>query len=75
MIICSCNVISDHQVRAAMATAPPPRSLRELFRRLGDGTQCGRCASSFKLIMKNSADAPTVKRRQVGLIEDDLPPS
>jgi hypothetical protein len=30
MIICSCNVLSDHEVRIAMATSKPPRTSRAL---------------------------------------------
>jgi bacterioferritin-associated ferredoxin len=66
MIICSCNVISDHQVRAAMGTAAPPRSLGEFFRQLGKVAPCGRCAPSVKLIMEGSGAATGVKGKRVG---------
>jgi bacterioferritin-associated ferredoxin len=46
MIICSCNVLSDHEVRIAMSTAAPPRTTGEFFRYLGCIAQCGRCAWS-----------------------------
>jgi bacterioferritin-associated ferredoxin len=61
MIICSCNVISDLQVRAAMATTAQPRSLAELFRHLGNTALCGRCAPSVKRIMEESA-APAIEK-------------
>jgi bacterioferritin-associated ferredoxin len=66
MIICSCNVISDHQVRAAMAAEVPPRSLGELFRQFGNVALCGRCAPSVKLIMEGPATATRVKGKPVG---------
>jgi bacterioferritin-associated ferredoxin len=51
MIICSCNVVSDHEVRTAMASGAPPRTTGELFRYLGCSAQCGRCARSIKQIL------------------------
>jgi bacterioferritin-associated ferredoxin len=51
MIICSCNVLSDHEVRLAAATSKPPRTIAGLFRHLGCTAQCGRCAQSIKGIM------------------------
>jgi bacterioferritin-associated ferredoxin len=51
MIICSCNVLSDHQVRTAMTLGAPPRTIGELFRYIGCDAQCGRCAWSIKRIM------------------------
>jgi bacterioferritin-associated ferredoxin len=59
MIICSCNVLSDHAVRTAMATGTPPRTTGELFRYLGCSAQCGRCARSIKLVMDEPPSAPT----------------
>jgi len=50
MIICSCNVISDHEVRIALASKPL-RTIGGLFRYLGCTAQCGRCARSIKRIM------------------------
>jgi bacterioferritin-associated ferredoxin len=50
MIICSCNVLSDHEVRIA-ADGNPLRTVGGLFRYLGCTAQCGRCAQSIKRIM------------------------
>jgi bacterioferritin-associated ferredoxin len=52
MIVCSCNVLSDHEVRAAMVADLPPRTAGQLHRCLGCEVQCGRCARSIKRIMK-----------------------
>jgi len=52
MIICSCNVLSDHEVRTAMVAELPPRTAGELYRCLGRDAQCGRCARSIRRIMK-----------------------
>jgi len=51
MIICSCNVLSDHMVRTALTMGAPPRTIGELFRYIGSEAQCGRCARSIKRIM------------------------
>jgi len=51
MIVCSCNVLSDHEVRAAVAGASPPQTTRELYGCLGCSAQCGRCARTIGRIM------------------------
>jgi bacterioferritin-associated ferredoxin len=55
MIICSCNVLSDHGVRIAVATGKPLHTISGLFRYLGCTAQCGRCARSIKRIMDEPA--------------------
>jgi bacterioferritin-associated ferredoxin len=58
MIICSCNVLSDHEVRTAIATGAPPRTTGDLFRCLGCSAQCGRCARSIRRIMDEPPSPP-----------------
>jgi bacterioferritin-associated ferredoxin len=60
MIICSCNVLSDHDVRIAMSVGAPPRTTGEFFRRLGCIAQCGRCAWSIKRIIEEFPSPPSV---------------
>jgi bacterioferritin-associated ferredoxin len=48
MIICSCNVISDHDVREAAAAQPVPVRMSQLYRDLGCQPQCGRCRRAVK---------------------------
>jgi bacterioferritin-associated ferredoxin len=50
MIICSCNVLSDHDVRSAVERASP-RTTFEVYGCLGCSAQCGRCARSIRQIM------------------------
>jgi bacterioferritin-associated ferredoxin len=57
MIICSCNVFSDHEVRSAVVVGAPPLTTGGLFRRLGGRARCGRCAWSIKAIMREHAVA------------------
>jgi bacterioferritin-associated ferredoxin len=51
VIICSCNVLSDHDVRSAVKTPAPPRSAGQVYGCLGCSAQCGRCARTIRKIM------------------------
>jgi len=50
MIICSCNVLSDHDVRIVVKNAAP-RTTFQVYGCLGCSAQCGRCAHSIRKIM------------------------
>ncbi len=50
MIVCSCNVLSDDQVRHALST-DAPRTAGEVYGCLGCSAQCGRCARTIRKIM------------------------
>ncbi len=56
MIVCSCNVLSDHEVRAAV-TASAPRSTGQVYGCLGCSAQCGRCARTIRAIMDEALGA------------------
>jgi bacterioferritin-associated ferredoxin len=52
MIICSCNVISDRDVRTAIAGADIElRTTYQVFGCLGCNAECGRCATSIRRVM------------------------
>jgi bacterioferritin-associated ferredoxin len=51
MIICSCNVLSDHAVRTAVSGAAAPRTAGQVYGCLGCSPQCGRCATTIRRIM------------------------
>ena len=52
MIVCSCNVFSDHDIRTALAdSGAAPRRTGEVYECLGCNAQCGRCARTIKRIM------------------------
>ncbi|RIK97043.1 MAG: bacterioferritin [Proteobacteria bacterium] len=59
MIVCSCNVLSDHDVRSAVdgATDLPPRSPNQVYGCLGCSAQCGRCARTIRKIMTEALGA------------------
>jgi bacterioferritin-associated ferredoxin len=58
MIICSCNLLTDHDVRAARAqNGEPPRTAGEVYGCLGCSPQCGRCARTIRRIMDEALGA------------------
>jgi len=55
MIICSCNVISDHDVRTAAAGAEVElRTTYQVFGCLGCNAECGRCATAIRRVLLES---------------------
>jgi len=50
MIICSCNVLSDHDVRVVVQRTAP-RTTYQVYGCLGCSAQCGRCAHTIRKIM------------------------
>jgi bacterioferritin-associated ferredoxin len=59
MIVCSCNVLSDDDVRKAVNAAEyqPPRSAKQVYDCLGCGVECGRCARTIKTIVDEALGA------------------
>jgi len=51
MIVCSCHVLSDHDVRDAVASADI------LYGCLGCSAECGRCARTIKGIIDQALGA------------------
>ncbi len=71
MIICSCNVLSDHDVRATLAAGEAaPHTTCDVYHCLGCSVQCGRCARTIRRIMDaalaaaGSASCPADSRRR-----------
>ena len=50
MIVCSCNVLSDQDVRSAVE-AERTRSTSQVYGCLGCSAKCGRCARTIRRIM------------------------
>ena len=57
MIVCSCNVLTDHDVRTAVTAEARPRSTGQVYGCLGCSAQCGRCARTIRKIMDEALDA------------------
>ena len=58
MIVCSCNVISDQDVRSAVNAAEDlPRNAKQIYGCLGCSAECGRCARTIKTIIDEALGA------------------
>jgi bacterioferritin-associated ferredoxin len=58
MIVCSCNVLTDHDVRSAVnAGEALPRSAKQIYGCLGCSAECGRCARTIKAIIDEALGA------------------
>ena len=57
MIVCSCNVFSDHQVRSVVVKEARRPRMSEVYACLGCSAQCGRCARTIRKIMDEALDA------------------
>jgi len=52
MIVCSCNVLTDHDVRSTLSgNEASPRTAGEVYHCLGCSARCGRCARTIRRIM------------------------
>jgi bacterioferritin-associated ferredoxin len=52
VIVCSCNVLTDCQIRSTVdAEAGGARTPGQVYRCLGCSPQCGRCARTIKTIL------------------------
>lgn len=57
MIVCSCNVLSDADVRAALNANGRVRTTGQVYGCLGCSAQCGRCARTIRQIMDEALAA------------------
>ena len=48
MIICSCNVLSERDVRSVLDSAGATSGAAQVYVRLGCRPQCGRCARTIR---------------------------
>ena len=56
MIVCSCNVLTEAQILATLATeeAGTPRSPAQAYRCLGCAPNCGRCLVTVRDLLKEA---------------------
>ena len=54
MIICSCNVVSEQQVRSKLADATQRMRISQIYDCLGCSAECGRCARTIKTIIDDA---------------------
>ena len=58
MIVCSCNVLTDHDVRSTLSEGEgAPRTTGQVYQCLGCSAQCGRCARTIRRIMNEALGA------------------
>ena len=60
MIVCSCNVLSDHAIRRTVGGRDCPGRVSEVFDRHGCRPQCGRCAPTIRALLRDGLDAMRV---------------
>jgi bacterioferritin-associated ferredoxin len=58
MIVCSCNVFSDHPLRSTLLKATQRLRMSQIYDDLGSTAQCGRCAHTIKRIMEEIPNWP-----------------
>jgi bacterioferritin-associated ferredoxin len=63
VIVCSCNVLSDSQVRATIASGKSFRRLKHVYAALCCTAKCGRCARTIQEILQ--ANIVAVEAAQV----------
>ena len=62
MIVCSCNVLTDREIRSVIDSAPArPATANQVYGCLGCSAQCGRCARTIRKIMDEALQACPVK--------------
>jgi bacterioferritin-associated ferredoxin len=58
MIVCSCNFLTDADIRASLARPNAPERVRDVYASLGCAPKCGGCAASInRLIGEAQAEA------------------
>ena len=67
MIVCSCNVLSDTEVRTVANTATR-RTTSYVFSCLGCRARCGRCARTIREIMDEVFEGAKVGRADGGAV-------
>ena len=67
MIVCSCNVLSDTDVRTVAKTATR-RTTGYVYSCLGCRARCGRCARTIREIMNEVFDGAKVGRADGGAV-------
>jgi bacterioferritin-associated ferredoxin len=75
MIVCSCNVFSDQQVRSALAEATQRLRMSQIYDCLGSGAQCGRCAHTIRQIMSGKMRSGVSVMSSGGSVMDSRPPA
>jgi bacterioferritin-associated ferredoxin len=64
MVICSCNVLTDREINAALSSSSQPRTPGAVYKCLGCTPNCGRCFATIKAL---------IRQHQANSSEQDFP--
>ena len=65
MIVCSCNVLSDAQVKSAFGGGAAQPRMSSIYTSLGCTAKCGRCTHTIKSILDDVRQCAAIDRRAV----------
>jgi bacterioferritin-associated ferredoxin len=54
MIVCSCNVLTELQIRASIAALNGPRRVCDVYALLGCAAKCGGCAGTISALISEA---------------------
>jgi bacterioferritin-associated ferredoxin len=54
MIVCSCNLLTDAGIRAALERPNPPARVRDVYAAMGCAVKCGGCAGSICRLLEEA---------------------
>jgi bacterioferritin-associated ferredoxin len=63
MIVCSCNIFSDADVRMAIASTLERPRMSQIYASLGCAAKCGRCAQTIKSLIDDAAGCSACSER------------
>jgi bacterioferritin-associated ferredoxin len=68
MIVCSCNVLTDQQIRHAIATATHnrPPTVKEVYAGLRCRARCGGCVATIRKLREEACTANALEDEAVG---------
>jgi bacterioferritin-associated ferredoxin len=65
MIVCSCNVLSDAQVKLIAAGRAPRPRMSSVYASLGCAAKCGRCVHTIKKIIDDISHAIAAEHHEI----------
>ena len=65
MIVCSCNVLSDAQIKSAITRGARPPRMSGVYAALGCAAKCGRCTHTIKNILEDNSHHVMIDHRGI----------
>jgi bacterioferritin-associated ferredoxin len=74
MIVCSCNVLTDVDIRASIATLDGPRRVCDVYASLGCAAKCGGCVGTICALISEAEgrDFGAAQMKQGGEAKDRI---